>query len=47
MRLAIFRVVLKVTNFFRSFGYCHKEMLGYNCKHAIYNGMRECDGKKV
>lgn len=22
---------------------CHKTQLGYNCRHRIYNGYRECD----
>lgn len=22
--------------------YCHKEAMGYTCRHSIYNGKREC-----
>lgn len=43
MRLMLFRGYIKIVNFFRSFGMCHKEYLGYRCKHATYaDGTKEC-----
>lgn len=43
MKLAIYRFFYRLFNW----GMCHKEALGYNCKHGIHNGVRECDGKRV
>lgn len=26
---------------------CHKERIGYACRHRVIDGTRECDGEKV
>lgn len=26
---------------------CHKQMLGYNCKHGVHQNVKECDGSRI
>lgn len=42
MRLRLYLLIMQIKNLF-TFDYCHKEQMGYTCRHRVYkDGTKEC-----